>query len=100
MNVFQRSDLFDRWLKSLKDQRARLRILHRLTAAEKGNFGDVEPVGQGVSEMRLHYGSGYRIYYTRKEATIYLLLVGGDKSSQKRDIKKAIEMARAVGKEL
>ncbi|MDH7793915.1 type II toxin-antitoxin system RelE/ParE family toxin [Ochrobactrum sp. AN78] len=100
MNVFQRSDQFDRWLKSLKDQRARLRILHRLTAAEQGNFGDVEPIGEGVSEMRLHYGPGYRIYYTRQGATIYLLLVGGDKSSQKRDIKKAIEMARAIGKEL
>ena len=98
MNQLQKSKQFDTWLKSLKDQKGRVRILHRLTAAEHGNFGDAEPVGEGVSEMRIHCGPGYRVYYTRKGATIYLLLIGGDKSSQKRDIKRAIEMSRDIGK--
>ncbi|MBA8862748.1 putative addiction module killer protein [Ochrobactrum anthropi] len=98
MNKLEKSQQFDTWLKSLKDQKGKLRILYRLTAAEQGNFGDVEPAGEGVSEMRIHYGPGYRIYYTRKGATIYLLLIGGDKSTQKRDIKRAIEMSRNIGK--
>ena len=59
-----------------------------------GNFGDCEPVGEGVSEMRIHYGPGYRVYLTRRAEVIYLLLVGGDKSTQKRDIKRAKEMAK------
>ncbi len=99
MNIFQKTHQFDEWLRSLKDQRGKLRILARLTSAERGNFGDCEPVGDGVSEMRIHHGPGYRIYYTRRGQTIYLLLIGGDKSTQKRDIRRAIDMARAIGKE-
>jgi putative addiction module killer protein len=98
MNSFEKSPQFDDWLKAVKDIKAKVRILHRLTAAEQGNFGDTQPVGEGVSEMRIHYGPGYRLYYTRKESTIYLLLIGGDKSTQKRDIRRAIEMARSIGK--
>lgn len=77
----------------------RFRFLQRITAAEEGNFGDCEPVGEGVSEMRIHYGPGYRLYFTRRGETIYFLMVGGDKSTQKRDIRKAIEMAREIGKD-
>ena len=66
---------------------------------ESGNFGDCEPVGEGVSEMRIHVGPGYRAYFTRRAEVVYLLLLGGDKSSQKRDIKRAIEMARVFRKE-
>ena len=87
------------WFSSLRDKMAAKRVQARIRRAELGNFGDCEPVGAGVSEMRIHVGPGYRAYYTRRGAVIYLLLLGGDKSSQKRDIKRAIEMARALDKE-
>lgn len=96
MNTFEKSSHFDTWLQSLKDGKGRVRILARIASAEHGNFGDCQPVGEGVSEMRIHFGPGYRLYYTRKGETVYLLLIGGDKSSQKRDIQKAIEMARTI----
>lgn len=99
MNTFSRSDEFDAWLVALKDKLGRARILHRIRSAEHGNFGDCEPVGEGVSEMRIHIGPGYRVYFTRRGEVIYLLLLGGNKSSQKRDIKCAIEMARTLDKE-
>ena len=99
MNTFHRSDEFDAWLAALKDKVGRARIALRIRSAEHGNFGDCEPVGEGVSEMRIHFGPGYRIYFTRRDEVIYLLLLGGDKSSQKRDIKRAIEMARTLNKE-
>ena len=99
MNIFERSEKFDTWLASLKDKTGRARIIHRIRSAEHGNFGDCEPVGEGVSEMRVHVGPGYRIYYTRRAKVVYLLLIGGDKSSQKRDIKRAIDMARNLNKE-
>lgn len=99
MNTFLRSDEFDAWLSALKDRIGRARIVHRIRSAEQGNFGDCEPVGEGVSEMRIHVGPGYRAYFTRRAEVVYLLLVGGDKSSQKRDIKRAIEMARVLDKE-
>jgi len=99
MNTFLRSEEFDTWLSALKDKLGRARIIHRIRSAEHGNFGDCEPVGEGVSEMRINFGPGYRIYYTRRGEVIYLLLLGGDKSTQKRDIKRAIEMARALDKE-
>lgn len=99
MNIFHRSDEFDAWLVALKDKVGRARIVHRLRSAEHGNFGDCEPVGEGVSEMRIHFGPGYRVYFTRRGEVVYLLLLGGHKSSQKRDIKRAIEMARALDKE-
>lgn len=99
MNTFLRSDEFDSWLAALKDKLGRARIAHRIRSAEHGNFGDCESVGEGVSEMRIHFGPGYRAYFTRRGEVVYLLLLGGDKSSQKRDIKRAIEMARALHKE-
>ena len=99
MNTFLRSGEFDTWLAGLKDKVGRARIAHRIRSAEHGNFGDCEPVGEGVSEMRVHVGPGYRIYFVRRAGVVYLLLLGGDKSSQKRDIKRAIEMARALDNE-
>lgn len=99
MNTFFRSDEFDSWLAALKDKVGRARIAHRIRSAEYGNFGDCEPVGEGVTEMRIHFGPGYRVYFIRRGEVVYLLLLGGDKSTQKRDIKRAIEMARALDKE-
>jgi len=99
VNIFERSDEFDAWLAGLRDKTGRARIIHRIRSAEHGNFGDCKPVGEGVSEMRVHVGPGYRVYFTRRAKVIYLLLVGGDKSSQKRDIKRAIEMARILKKD-
>jgi putative addiction module killer protein len=77
------------WLNSIKDQITRLRIRRRLDRLELGNFGDCEPVGEGVSELRLFFGSGYRIYFAEQDEEIIILLCGGDKSSQKKDIKTA-----------
>ncbi|NDB70161.1 MAG: type II toxin-antitoxin system RelE/ParE family toxin [Methylocystaceae bacterium] len=91
-----RSSVFDDWLSGLSDGRGRARILARLTSAQKGNFGDSEPVGEGVSEMRIHVGPGYRVYYVRNGLSVYVLLCGGDKGSQKRDIALALSMAREL----
>lgn len=99
MNIFERSDEFDAWLAALKDKIGRARIVHRIRSAEHGNFGDCEPVGEGIFEMRIHVGPGYRAYFARRADVVYLLLLGGDKSSQKRDIKRAIAMARTLDKE-
>ena len=99
MNTFERTEEFDHWLSGLKDKTGRARIVLRIRSAEHGNFGDCESVGEGVFEMRVHFGPGYRVYYTRRAKVVYLLLLGGDKSTQKRDIKRAIGMARALDKE-
>ncbi len=96
MNTFVRSSDFDAWLSGLTDQKAKARVLARLRSAMLGNFGDCEPVGEGVSEMRIHAGPGYRVYFLRTGATLYLLLTGGDKASQKQDIIRAKEMAREL----
>ena len=99
MNTFMKSDEFDAWLSNLKDKAGKAVITRRIERAESGNFGDCEPVGEGVSEMRIHFGPGYRAYFTQQDEVIYLLLLGGDKSTQNRDIKRALEMARTLKKE-
>ena len=96
MNRFVRTEAFDAWLRNLDDAKARARVAQRIESAQAGNFGDCGPVGEGVSEMRVHVGAGYRVYYTRIGNTIYLLLIGGNKSTQKRDIWRAIGMARRL----
>jgi putative addiction module killer protein len=96
MIVFAASNEFKFWFKHLRDMRARERIGARLVAAQTGNFGDCMPVGEGVSEMRIDVGAGYRVYFTRRDAIVYLLLSGGDKSSQQRDIRCALQMAREL----
>ena len=92
-----RSGTFLRWLENLRDERAQARIATRIERAAEGNFGDHQSVGQGVSEMRVHVGKGYRIYYTIRDNTAVILLCGGDKSGelrQRRDIERAHQMAR------
>lgn len=89
MHTILRTGEFDAWLDGLADERAKARIAVRILSAEKGNFGDCAPVGNGISEMRVHYGPGYRVYFARRGTVIYLLLCGGDKSTQARDIKRA-----------
>lgn len=96
MNTFLKSEEFNNWLVDLKDQVGKALITKRIRNAETGNFGDCEPVGGGVSELRIHYGPGYRAYFTRHGEVVYFLLLGGDKSTQKRDVKRAKEMARAL----
>jgi putative addiction module killer protein len=81
-------------LRKLKDRQAAVAIIKRLGRAKLGNFGDVEPVGEGVSEMRIFNGPGYRLYYTIRQNAIIFMLCGGDKSSQKKDIKKAKDLAK------
>lgn len=94
MNSFFRTKEFDIWLKSLRDQIGKARIITRIRSAEAGNFGDCEPVGNGISEMRIHSGPGYRLYYTRRGQAVYLLLCGGDKSMQQRDIRQATALLK------
>ena len=86
--------LFDDWVKNLKDRQAALSIAKRLDRVLKGNLGDVASVGDGVSEMRIFIGSGYRLYYTFRGNELIILLCGGDKSTQQRDIQKAKDLVK------
>jgi putative addiction module killer protein len=99
MITFINTASFRDWLSRLKDRKAKARISSRLRSALLGNFGDCAPVGEGVFEMRIHAGPGYRVYYTRRGETVYVLLAGGDKSSQVRDIAKAKSIANALREE-
>ncbi len=93
MISIQTTGTFDAWFADLKDKRAVTRIQARIDRAEDGNFGDCSPVGEGVSEMRIHYGPGYRVYFVQRGVEMVVLLAGGDKSTQGKDIKTAIQLA-------
>ena len=88
--------VFERWLKSLRDIRAKASIVSRIERIEDGNFGDHGSVGGGVSELRVDIGPGYRIYYTLRQNIVVILLCGGDKSSQARDIRRARQIAEEL----
>ena len=90
----RKTDLFARWLDNLRDIRGRARVQARIERLAAGNPGDVEPVGEGVSELRINYGPGYRVYFKKRGRELIILLAGGDKSSQSRDIKAALRLAR------
>ena len=90
------TEVFTAWFAGLRDQQARARIRVRIDRLSLGNPSDVKPVGSGVSEMRINYGPGYRLYFVSRGTTVVILLCGGDKRSQDRDIAQAIELAQKV----
>ncbi len=96
MSEIRKTDEFERWIACVRDSRALAKILTRIQRLELGNAGDVRPVGEGVSEMRIDYGPGYRVYYKRIGKEIVLLLCGGDKSTQDRDITRAKQLAAQI----
>ena len=90
----RRTGVFARWLDNLKDIRGRARILARLERLAEGHRGDTKPIREGVSELRIDFGPGYRVYYTKRGRTLIVLLCGGDKGTQKRDIEREIRLAQ------
>lgn len=96
MNVIHTTATFDNWFAGLRDKRGQKRIHARIRRAELGNLGDCAPVGEGVSEMRIHYGPGYRLYFAQRDMEIVILLAGGDKSTQTKDIQTALKLARQL----
>jgi putative addiction module killer protein len=90
----RKTELFVQWLDGLRDIQARARVQARIERLATGNPGDVEPVGAGVSELRIDYGPGYRVYFKRRGRELIILLAGGDKSTQAKDIKAALRYAR------
>ena len=93
MVEIRKTDLFAKWLDNLRDVNAKARVLIRIERLASGNAGDVKPVGEGISEMRIDYGPGYRVYFIKRGNELIILLAGGDKSSQTADIKVAIRLA-------
>ncbi|WP_316228128.1 MULTISPECIES: type II toxin-antitoxin system RelE/ParE family toxin [unclassified Bradyrhizobium] len=87
---------FTKWLAALKDQRARLQIVRRISRVAAGNFGDTKSVGGAVSELRIDHGPGYRVYFTRRGEVVVILLCGGDKRTQSKDIRKAKEIVETL----
>lgn len=94
MIAIRKTEIFAKWIDSLNDIRARARIQARIERLAAGNPGDVKAVGEGVSELRIHYGPGYRVYYKKHGQKVVILLAGGDKSAQAKDIKTALRLAR------
>ena len=94
MTEVRQTEVFARWFGRLRDRQARARINARIRRLSLGNAGDAMPVGEGVSELRIRYGPGYRVYYVQREPGLIVLLAAGDKDSQRRDIRRALEMAR------
>jgi putative addiction module killer protein len=90
----RKTEHFAKWFDGLKDIRARARILVRIERLASGNPGDVKPVGEGVSELRIDYGTGYRVYYKKQGQTVIILLAGGDKRTQSKNIETALRLAR------
>ena len=94
MVELRQTEVFSKWLRELRDRQARARIQTRIDRLQLGLAGDVKPVGEGVSELRIDYGPGYRVYFIRRGRELVTLLAGGDKRTQNRDIKTAMELAR------
>lgn len=94
MIEIRKTELFAQWLDGLRDLQARARVQARIERLAAGNRGDVAPVGEGVSELRIHHGPGYRVYFKQRGRELMILLAGGDKRTQARDIKTALRLAR------
>ena len=92
----RQTEEYSSWFERLRDRMAKTRILIRLRRVSLGHFGDVKPVGEGVSELRIDYGAGYRVYFIQRGKTLVVLLAGGDKRTQPRDIQKAITLSKTV----
>jgi putative addiction module killer protein len=92
----RQTEVYAQWFASLRDRRARARIDARIRRLSLGNPGDVKPVGEGVSELRIDYGPGYRVYFVQRGQVLVVLLAGGDKSTQNRDIRIALDLAREL----
>lgn len=90
----RQTETYSDWFTSLQDSQAKGRILARIRRLSMGNPGDVKPVGKGVSELRIHYGPGYRVYFIKRDETLVILLAGGDKKTQPKDIKVALDLAQ------
>ncbi len=99
MFIIEKTQEFDKWLKKLNDIKAKAKILFRIQKLEKDeHFGDCKPVGDGISELRINFAKGYRVYFKEKDGKIIILLIGGDKSTQEKDIKKAKEIWKKLNK--
>jgi len=94
MVEIRKTELFAKWLDNLREVQAKARVLVRIERLASGNAGDVKPVGEGISEMRIDYGPGYRVYFIKRGSEVIILLAGGDKGSQAGDIKTALRLAR------
>ncbi len=99
MNTLNETDQFSEWLDALRDLKTKMRIIARINRARAGNFGEYRVLDDGVCEMKIDFGPGYRVYYAQEGLRVYLLLVGGDKSSQKKDVARAQEMWRVIKEE-
>jgi putative addiction module killer protein len=91
------TDVFSKWLSQLRDARAKARIVARVDAVRRGHFGDVKQLGGGVADMRIDIGAGYRVYFVRRQSAVIILLCGGDKATQDKDIIRARKMATELG---
>ena len=99
MYIIEKTDEFDKWLRKLKDLRAKAKILFRIQKIENDeHFGDCEPVDNGIRELKIDYAKGYRVYFKESDGKIIILLIGGDKSTQQRDIEKAKEILKRIKK--
>jgi putative addiction module killer protein len=96
MYLIKQTDAFSKWLFKLKDIQGKVSVLRRIDRVKNGNFGDYKAVGDGVSELRITTGAGYRVYYTQQGDEIIILLIGGDKSTQSRDIEKAKQLKKEL----
>jgi len=96
MIEIRQTDIYSDWFDSLRDRQARTRIDIRIRRLSMGNYGDVKPVGEGVSELRIDYGPGYRVYFVQRGQALIILLAGGDKRTQNKDIRSATELSRKV----